>query len=80
MQSDLIIPEVSIYIFIFLSVNKQPIVLRLLRLVGTSKNIAYYFSSRDARCENIFFPHPCLMLCAVIHRRLHMEIVFKNSL
>lgn len=46
MQSDLIIPN----LFIFLSVNKQPSVLRLQRIVGASKNIAYYFyyfSSRD---------------------------------
>lgn len=56
MQSDLIIPEVSIYIFIFLSVNKQPIVLGLLRLVVTGKNIAYYLSSRETQEVKTCFP------------------------
>lgn len=61
MQRDLIIPNLSIYIFLFLSVNKQPSVLRLQRMVGASKNIGYYFSSRDTWCKNTFAPHPCLM-------------------
>lgn len=77
MQRDLIITEVSIYIFIFLSVNKQPIVLGLLRLVGTAKNIAYYLSSRDTECKNIFSPHPYLMLRAVTQLGLHMKIILK---
>lgn len=77
MQSDLIIPEVSIYIFIFLSVNKQPIVIGLLRLVGAAKNIAYYVSSGDTRCKNIFSPLPSLMLHAVIHMGVQMKTFLK---
>lgn len=76
MQSDLIIPEVSIYIFIFLSVNKQRIVLRLLRLVDTAKNNAYYLSSRDTCCKNSFSLQPYLMLGPVIPTGLHMKTVF----
>lgn len=77
MQSDLIIAAVSIYIFIFLSVNKQSIVLGLPRLMDTAKNIAYYLSSRDSRCKNSFSLHPYLMLGAVIPTGLHKKMVLR---